>query len=80
MKICNKYQKNFDAISETFWRKFWKNFVKYQKYRGNSRIYFKNVWWKFQENFTMFADRLEGNFETKFGEVLGNFKEDPMNF
>ncbi len=28
-KICNKYQKNVDTISETFWGRFRKNFFKY---------------------------------------------------
>ncbi len=63
MKICDEYQKNFDAISETFWKRFTKTFVKYLEYRGNSKIDLRNVWWKFQENFGEFLDRLEGNLE-----------------
>ncbi len=79
MKISNKYQKNFDAISEIFWR-FWKKFVKYYGYKGNSRIDLRNVWWKFQENFREFLDRLASNLlKKKSREVLGDFNGHPIN-
>ncbi len=79
MKICNKYQKkNFEAISETLWKRFRKNFVKYYEYTGNSRIDLRNVWWKFLENFREFLDRLEGNLGKKkllrFYEILKNIR------
>ncbi len=73
MKICNEYQKKFDAISETFWRRFRKNFVKYYEYRGNSRIDLRNVSWKFQENFREFLDILEGNLETTIWRYFRTF-------
>ncbi len=45
------------------------------KYRGNSRIDLRNVWWKFQENFIEFLDILEGNLGKKeFVEILKNIR------
>ncbi len=77
MKICNKYQKNFDAISETFWRRFQKNFVKYSENRRNSRIDYGGNFRKTSKSFWI---DWKVTSKKNFGEILGDFNELPMNF